>query len=246
MSRGRLIGWLFGVSTFGLLLSWWNWDRFTSPILLDPLIDQEPRQQQVQRAAFEVEANDVTYRVQPLYRYELTGLVVSLKRFKKDVGIHQRWNDFINVADVCVVWGGNARDVDLAAFRFWNGEFTCNFKTRDPEAWAAFDQYKISNNHLLSDDPRLQRELKRLQVGDQITMRGWLSEYGEPGRPVRGTSTTREDTGDGACETVYLDDFVILGSMETSWRRLWWPALFGLLAAIGLWLITPHHHIRKR
>jgi len=85
MSRGRLIGWLFGVSTFGLLLSWWNWDRFTSPILLDPLIDQEPRQQQVQRAAFEVEANDVTYRVQPLYRYELTGLVVSLKRFRATI-----------------------------------------------------------------------------------------------------------------------------------------------------------------
>lgn len=245
MHRGQLIGLLFLISALGLGLSWWNYDRFTAELALDPLIDQEPRQESIERPAFEVEANEVVYRVQPLYRYELTGLVVSFKRFSRTYGLHKRWNDFINIADLCVVWGSNAREVPLDRFSFWNGEFTCNFRTGDPEAWDVFDPNRLSNNHLLTRDDYLSDQLDRVQVGDQIVMRGWLAEYGEPGKHVRGTSTTRTDRGNGACETVYLEDFAILGSMQTNWRRLWWPSVLGLFAALVLWLATPQRHMRK-
>jgi len=48
-------------------------------------------------------------------------------------------------------------------------------------------------------------------VGDQIYFKGYLAEYAHSNRTfTRGTSTSRTDTGNGACETVYVEDYQIL------------------------------------
>jgi len=244
MSRARLISILFIAGAFGLLLSWWNWDQFAEAMVLDPALDEPPRQVEVEEPPFMIHANDFDYRVQPLYNYELTGLVVSFKRFRPGIGIHERWNDYVNIADICVVWGENARDIDLNEFKFWNLEFTCMYSTRNQREWERFNPDQLSNNHIVTTDPRLKDEIRKLEVGDQIHLRGWLSEYGQPGGPVRGTSTVRTDTGNGACETIYISEFTILGSMDTGWRKLWWVSLFVLVLALALWWLTPHHKLK--
>lgn len=245
LTRRRLISWLFFGSLIALVAAWSNHDQFDADMAIHPAVADEPRQSPVDKPEFTTRANEVEYRVRPRYRYELTGLVVSFKRFSRDYGLHKRWNDFINVADVCVVWGANATGVDLNAFDFWNGEFTCTFHTRDEAAWRSFDKSKLSNNHLITDDPRVRDVIDELEVGDQVRFSGYLAEYGEPGGPFRKTSTTRTDTGDGACETVYVADMEILRSMSTFWRKLWWLAIGGLLTSIILWFRTPYSELRR-
>ena len=244
LSRRRLVSWLFFASLLMLIASWINHDRFDPDMRVHPAVADDPRQRPVDEPEFTTRANEVEYVVRPKYRYELAGLVVSFKRFSRDYGLHRRWNDFINIADVCVVWGENATEVDLNAFDFWNGEFTCTFSTRDEAAWRSFDRHRLSNNHLITDDPRVRELIDELEVGDQVRISGWLAEYGQPGGPFRRTSTTRTDTGDGACETVYVADMEILGSMGTIWRKLFWLSLLGLLIAIVLWFRTPHRQLR--
>lgn len=244
LTRRRLISWLFFASLILLIISWWNRDEFVDDIETVRGLAGEPEQTEASKPPFTVRANDVEYEVRPQYRYELTGLVVSFKRFSPGIGLHERWNDYINVADVCVVWGDNASEIDLNKFKFHNGEFTCNIRTRDGEAWRRFDKHKLSNNHLLTDDELIRDRIDDLEVGDQIRLSGWLSEYGEPGGPFRSTSTTRTDTGDGACETIYLADMQILDSMQNGWRKLFWLALFGLIASIVLWFTTPYRDLR--
>lgn len=51
--------------------------------------------------------------------------------------LHGRWNDHLNVAGFCVVWGHNT-GIDLQAFDFCSGQFTCFFRTDDPTAWRSF------------------------------------------------------------------------------------------------------------
>jgi hypothetical protein len=245
LPRRRIVSWLFFGSLILLVAAWSNRDNFDSDMWIHPAVADEPRQTPVDEPAFTTHANDVDYIVRPKYRYELTGLVVSFKRFSQDYGLHKRWNDFINVADVCVVWGENATDVDLNAFDFWNGEFTCTFSTRNETAWRRFDKNKLSNNHLITDSPRVREVIDELSVGDQVRFSGWLAEYGEPGGPFRSTSTTRTDTGDGACETVYVADMEIVGSMSTIWRHLVWLSVAGLLVSIVLWFRTPYHQLRR-
>lgn len=245
LSRRRLLSWLFFGSLIVLAMSWHNRDDFDPDMRVHPAVTEEPRQTPVEEPAFQTRANEVDYVVRPKYRYELTGLVVSFKRFSSDYGLHKRWNDFINIADVCVVWGENATDVDLNAFDFWNGEFTCTFATRNEAAWRSFDKNKLSNNHLITDKPRVREVIDELEVGDQVRFSGWLAEYGEPGGPFRRTSTTRTDTGDGACETVYVADMEIVDSMSTIWRKLFWLALVGVILSIVLWFRTPYSELRR-
>ena len=130
--------------------------------------------------------------------------------------------------------------VDLNAFDFFNGQFTCNFSTRDQLAWQQFRPQQISNNHLLADDDRLRSRITELRVGDIIRVRGWLSWYGHAGRSdgaMRKTSITREDTGDGACETIYVRDFDIVRSMPNQWRTVFAVAgIISLLSAVT-WIV---------
>lgn len=245
LDRRRLLSWLFFASLILLIYSWWHRDEFADDLHIDPALADEPLQEPAEREPFTTEANEVEYVVRPLYRYELHGLVVSFKRFTPGIGLHERWNDYINVADVCVIWGDNARELDLNEFSFSNGEFTCRIVTRNEQQWRRFNRNELSNNHLITDDERIRDLIDELEVGDQIRISGWLSEYGEPGGPFRRTSDTRTDTGDGACETVYLADMQILDSMNNLWRRLFWLALIGLVTSVVLWFRTPYHQLRR-
>lgn len=245
LSRRRIISWLFFGSVILLAASWSNHDDFDPDMWIHPAVADEPLQNPVDKQEFTTRANEVDYVVRPKYRYELTGLVVSFKRFSQDYGLHKRWNDFINVADICVVWGSNASNLDLNEFSFSNGEFTCMIRTRNREQAERFNPDQLSNNHLITDSESIRERIDELEVGDQIRIEGWLAEYGEPGGPFRKTSTTRTDTGDGACETVYVADMEILGSMSTVWRRLFWLALAGLVVSVVMWFSTPHHKLRR-
>jgi len=139
--------------------------------------------------------------------------------------------------DVCVVWGDNTQ-VPLHRIKFWNGLFTCNVSTRNQAAWDAFDMHQLSNNHLLSDDEFIRRQVKDVNIGDQIRVRGYLASYTGPvGR--RGTSTTRTDTGDGACETLYIERFHIVESATSYWKLSMYVSLALLLISLGIHFKKP-------
>lgn len=151
--------------------------------------------------------------------------------------LHRRWNDHLNAADVCVVWGANATSLDLNIFDFWNGQFTCFFRTRDEQAWRRFDPSGLANNHLITEDPYIRDLIDQVEIGDQIRIRGWLANYRQGDGSVRGTSTSREDTGNGACETIYVREFQILAQMDNLWRTIFDCSLFAAIALALLWLL---------
>ena len=72
--------------------------------------------------------------------------------------------------------------------------------------------------------------------GDQVRLRGWLAKYGHKGsQVVRGTSTTRKDTGGQACETVYVTEFEVLKRANAGWRAVL-PFSLALIAGAFLLL----------
>ncbi len=229
-----------------LALWYWNKDVFPEQPRAISGMEKTPDQVRVDREPLMLESSGVEYRVKPLYRYELTGMVVSYARHSGDRGLHELWNDHLNVADVCVVWGRNAREVALNAFDFWNGQFTCRYSTGSEKAWQQFNPDQLSNNHLITNDPRVRGKIEDLRVGDQIRIDGWLAHYGEPGQSMRKTSTTRTDSGNGACETILVEDFRVVRSMDNPWRALFWPGLLGLLGSVVWWLAAPTHRFAGR
>jgi len=223
---------LIAVSFIWLLVSFWNRNELPRNIDYVPELDGEPAQTSTRKKPFDIFFNDVAYRVEPEYAYDITGMVVSYRHHDDNSRMHRLANDHLNMLDVCVIWGDNPGNPRLHKINFWNGIFTCNVKTRDQDAWDAFDMNQLSNNHLISDDDFVRRQVKKIQVGDQIRVRGYLSSYSSGDAGKRGTSTTRTDTGNGACETIYVADFKIVRNATSHWRISMWTSL--ALLVIGL------------
>ena len=230
---------LIVTSFIWLLVSFWNRNELPGRIDYVPEILAEPEQTPTSERPFYATVNDVQYLVEPEYAYDLTGMVVSYRRHEGNSRMHMLANDHINMMDVCVVWGDNTGS-DLHAIDFWNGIFTCNVFTRDRVAWDSFDMDQLSNNHLISDDDFIRKQVGKIQVGDQIRFRGYLASYSNNMGGRRGTSTTRTDTGDGACETVYVEYFRIVEPATSLWRISMWTSLMLLLTGLVIHFRRPY------
>lgn len=236
----RLNSVIIAASCIVLVVAFWNRNAIPARIDIVPALHGDPEQTKLGESPFEVRFESVDYRVTPGYRYVLHGLVVSYRHHEGNSRMHRLAGDHLNMLDVCVVWGSNADPRVLRKLKFWNGIFTCNVKTNDREAWRSFDMTALSNNHLISDDPLIRQQVRKLRIGDQIRVEGMLVSYGANGGPVRSTSTTREDTGDGACETIYVSRFDIVRPGKNTWRMAMWVSVAILSAALVIHFRRPY------
>jgi hypothetical protein len=196
-------------------------DRLPPPADIFPHLYNEPLQtNDGLPAAFQVSKKKITYIVTPLFHYELSGLVVSQHRSDSLMDIsHRKWRDYLNIKDLCVVWGRNIRSGVYRKMKFWNRDFTCMCSFPDSETAALFSGRHLSNNHILCADKNVSRLILNVRPGDQIYFKGYLVTYSQPANQFsRGTSTVRDDTGNGACETVFVTDFKILRRANPVWR----------------------------
>jgi hypothetical protein len=231
-------------SALTLAIAFFNRNDLPRAIDFHPLLKDEPRQRAIEKSPMVVPYAGVDYRVEPLFSYELTGLVVSYRQHDGEDSMHRWSNDHLNMADVCVVWSDTAFAPTLPVLDFWNGLFTCNVQTRDSVAWANFKMNQLSNNHLISADPFIRDRVADVRIGDQIRIKGQLARYGAVGGGLRGTSTTRDDTGDGACETILVEEFEIVVPGSSGWRATMWISLAVFVAALAVYFALPYRPYR--
>jgi hypothetical protein len=235
---------VMSASALVLVAAFWNRNDLPGTIDFHPELKGEPRQREIHTPPLVLPYAGVDYRVEPLYEYELYGLVVSYRQHDGEDSMHRWSNDHLNVADVCVVWSDTAFSPTLGQLDFWNGVFTCNVQTRDSVAWSNFRMSQLSNNHLLSADPFIRDQVSEIRIGDQIRIKGSLARYGAVGGGLRGTSTTRDDTGNGACETILVDELEIVVPGFSSWRVAMYAAIVLLIATVAVHFALPYRPYR--
>jgi hypothetical protein len=238
--KSRLNNILIATSFVWLIVSFWNRNDLPRNIDYAPAILDEPIQNATAKPSFVANYDGVDYLVEPEYEYEIYGMIVSYRHHDGESRMHRRANDHLNMLDVCVIWGDNTRNSRLKKISFWNGIFTCNVKTKDQAAWDAFDMYQLSNNHLISDDEFVRGQVKDIRIGDQIRIRGYLASYSSAKGGKRGTSTTRLDTGDGACETIFVERFKIVRPATSTWRISMYVSLLLLFAGLVIHFRRPY------
>lgn len=196
-------------------------DRWPGREDFRPEVFQEPDQKTGDLPEqFDATQNGYAYTVRPVAEYEIWGMVVSSHYAGSFLDItHEKAKDYLNIKDLCLLWGKNLETGAFRRLKFWNRDFTCFYSWTDPAVGQAFSPSHISNNHLITTDGSLRKKIKSVRRGDQVHFRGWLAAYGHKGSSsMRGTSTTRNDTGGGACETVYVTGFEILQRANAGWR----------------------------
>ncbi|OGF26806.1 hypothetical protein A2331_05625 [Candidatus Falkowbacteria bacterium RIFOXYB2_FULL_34_18] len=172
---------------------------------------KEPIQTTTNTQVFTFDYRNTNYKVIPLAEYELWGLVVSHNDINKWYNIYHNKNS-VNIKDLCIVWGGNIKTGIYKEANYKSGEWTC-YSSYGARAASIFNNYQLSNNHLLSDSEEIREKIRNTHIGDQIHLKGLLVKYGESNlseKYYRSSSMTRIDQGNYSCETIFVKDFQVL------------------------------------
>ncbi len=233
------------------ILAWTRQDQLAAPDFYRQNQLKDPRQTPTSEPPFQVRAEGIDYLIEPVADYELDGVVVSFHDSDafSDIYHHQDWKDFLNIRDLCVIWGANVANGVYRKLKFENSTWTCWVSAASQEAFSRLRGNQLSNNHLLAADSRIQAAIMTARPGDQIRVRGLLARYSHGnGAFQRGTSTSRDDTGNGACETLFVREFQRVAEANSGWRLLYqvakWTALAGLLGILILLPIAPPGRLR--
>lgn len=223
---------------FLLLWSLGYWQGLKIPMATVDLqnLKKEPYQAATTKKPFEVTANGHSYQIEPLYDYEIWGLVVSDHDSSGWTDTeHESWNDYINTKDICVIWGDNIGNPHLSALNFSHGNWTCYVSTKNGNAWQSFNMNQLSNNHLIPANAQIEKLIAKSNVGDEIRIKGQLVNYSvNKGKP-RTTSTVRTDKENGACEIIYVDEFSTMARHNGFWINLAKVGkILSILSAFGI------------
>jgi hypothetical protein len=191
-------------------------------------LQNEPRQVETEKEPFNIEVKNHRYQLQPVFEYELWGLIVEDHNSSSWLDTsHEQWGDFLNTKDICMIWGKNLLNRYLKDLKFSHGDWTCYVKTSSDEAWSSFRWDQLSNNHLLPGNADIERKIKATHIGDEIHLKGQLVNYSINHGPQRRSSITRTDRENGACEIIYVNELQIINRHNVLWTTL---------SGIGKWL----------
>ncbi len=235
----------------GLLISLFCYlykDRLPAPTYYDSFSLDKPIQTPTSEVPFSVSAKEQQYIIEPQFAYELYGVIVSYHDADSilDIWHHDKWKDYINLRDLCVIWDDNVRNGVYLDMKFSNDSWTCWAYWPNQEIKNRFDMTALSNNHLLVDDVEVKKALMSAEPGDYIHFKGMLASYRNPANHFsRGTSTTRTDTGNGACETVYLREFEVINKANAGIRSLYqfanWLTILAMIGYVVAFFNAPVH-----
>ncbi|MDO8555512.1 MAG: hypothetical protein Q7R75_03025 [bacterium] len=237
----KLLKILFIFLLIALAVSFFERDNYKTIKQSDivPSLFGEPLQKEISdKTTVKFTRNDYQYEITPLFNYELNGLVVR-KTDYTFLSIYKRSSVF--PVDLCVIWGGNLRE-EVYRNKTLKFEQDMRFCFSKWSGNVNFGVGQFSNNHLVTDNNQMENKLKSLRIGDQIKIKGKLVNVkatlvGEAGKYdprtfIWNTSTTRTDVGDGACETIFVEEMEILKRADTFMDYLYFFSFYGLVALI--------------
>jgi hypothetical protein len=139
----------------------------------------------------------------PLAKFALTARVLGRADY--------RWDELARLVpiDLALGWGrmsdSNVLDkVDISQ----SGRFYAWRVARFPIPEREIIE-SSANMHLIAADEQVARAIKRTRVGDVVSFDGYLVEADWPNGAKTVSSMTRSDSGAGACEVVWVENFSI-------------------------------------
>ena len=214
-------------------------------VIDDTLKKTEPLQEASNKPVFSAIIKGYAYTLTPKATYDISGLVVSQHRGDALLNLDHK-ADPGNIKDVCLVSGDVITNGSYRKVKYRSGEFTCEYSWSGVMA-PPFAAEKISNNHLIPANEAIAGDIRAIRTGDQIRLKGLLVDYKvtSAGRDIftRRTSLIRDDTGNGACEILYVTDVTVVRSgnhLEADAASYARYASLGLFVALVIvWFVRP-------
>jgi len=139
-------------------------------------------------------------------RFEVDARVLRKAIYRLDGGAD------IAPVDLGVGWGPMSDSAVVDALEFSQMGRFLYWKPRDPARFPLAPEAVVRNAaqfHLIPATGTIEARLKRLRPGQRIGIRGYLVDVTGPRGFAWRTSLTRDDTGAGACEIVYVETLAV-------------------------------------
>ena len=139
------------------------------------------------------------YLVTPLARYSVTAIVLSRDRYRFDAAAE------LAPVDLALGWGSMSiaeviNELKISQSGRWY-EYTYKAEPPlDPQAIATHS----ANTHCLPASATVKKQLLAVSRHDLVTLEGYLVEITRPDGFHWRSSLTRDDTGGGACEVMWV------------------------------------------
>jgi hypothetical protein len=160
------------------------------------LVAEQPRQENVGNSVFGIDDYILTRRA----RFEIRARVLSTERY------YLRNEGDLSPIDLALGWGPMSDQSVLDQIKIsQSGRW---YRTRYDLPGPIPEQQLInssSNMHMIPARPEIAKRLKKLQAGEVVVLEGYLVDVDHPSGWFWRTSLTRNDTGNGACEIVYVE-----------------------------------------
>jgi hypothetical protein len=183
-----------------LPLAWGVWDYWaTRPITYPPgvLVSAEPMQ-----SGLDATPRPLTkrgYQIVPLQSFSLAARVLSKERYRFDEGAD------LAPVDLALGWGRMSDQAVLDAFDIsQSGRFYFWHVRHFPIPRREIETHS-ANMHMIPATEDIERRLLSIRAGQIVTLAGYLVEVRGPNGWRWRSSLTREDTGAGACELVWVE-----------------------------------------
>jgi hypothetical protein len=180
-------------------------DRGMQPIVHSPgiLVQERPVQVDLEPSGFMLDDFHVTRKAS----FEIRARVLSTESY------YMRKEGDLSPIDLALGWGVMSDQavldqIDISQSSRW-------YRTRYDLPPPVPEQQIISsssNMHMIPARKDIARSLKKLRQGDIITLRGYLVDVDHDSGWYWRTSTSRTDTGSGACEIVYVESLLVESS----------------------------------
>ena len=164
-----------------------------------PRVARDASPLQVEAAADIALPDIADARLRPLAGFSIDARVLSREdyRFGREADI--------SPVDLALGWGRMTDDAVLSRLDITQGGRWYRYRWQgDPPIPLAEIVRSSANMHMIPADDAVAAALKRIERGQRVRIDGWLVEVNAPDGWRWRSSLTREDTGGGACELVYV------------------------------------------
>lgn len=182
------------------LFGWWY---ISKPITHGPgiIAPDEPLQENISNAAMFMH-ND--YFITPLADFEVKARVLARKKYSWG-----RQSD-LSPIDFALGWGRMSDEAVLEHIRIRQASRFYFWQVRQFPIPRREIETRSANMHMIPANRQIERAMNKARKGDLISFKGKLVQVEASDGWKWVSSLTRTDTGNGACELVFVEEFEVL------------------------------------
>lgn len=156
------------------------------------------------------EENGMTWTMQPRASYQISARVLGNKRYYD-------WQSSVVPRDLALAWGDMSDPAvdEWIRWRQSNRWYHSEWDGQLPYSQSYIASH-TANVHIIPATDNLDKALRQLEENDLVYLEGYLVDLQVVDGARVGqvhTSLSREDTGDGACEILYVERLIVNGQV---------------------------------